>query len=250
MGKGCQIKLWKILGAIFFLGVLSAALFPAGTNPMVPLMGAIGVRGQNIYVSIMKANTERANLGLPPIWPSDAPPYTNHVTGKVECFDFDNSTDYFKYIFDEEHYGTDDWEPLVDDFDYAKLAAGKVEKCITGKLLPENNMWTIAKNVTDETDDIIPFLVTRNLDAEYLLAKAEGEPDSNKIPLGETWDTPFSNKGAVIIRKGGGMFKVSHRYATPLVIYNRQSFDANANSKYPLKYLTPGKEVVPIGKRD
>jgi hypothetical protein len=46
------------------------------------------------------------------------------------------------------------------------------------------------------------------------------------------------------------MFRVNRKYATPMVIYNRQSFDANAGRKYPLKYLTPDKEVIPVGKTD
>jgi len=156
--------------------------------------------------------------------------------------------DYFKYIFDEEHYGTTNWQPLVNGFDYSKLAGAGVRVCESGMLTPENNMWTIAKNVTDETEDIIPLFITRNLDAEYLLATITDEPMADRIPLGETWDTPFSNKGAVLIRKGGGMFKFRQKYATPLVIYKRQRFDVNANSKYPLKYLTPTKEVLPVGK--
>jgi len=238
---------------VLIVGFISA-LSPCGcnmSNSMVRAkMTAVGVRGRDIYVAIVTANTERESLGLPPIWPSDAPPYTNHVTGCVECFDFDNSTDYFAYIFDEANYGTDNWKPLVSGFDYGKLAgAGVKAHSGVGPLVAENNMWTIAKNVTEEMEDVIPILITRNLDPAYLLSEVKRKPASSRIPLGETWENPFSNKGAVLIRKGGGLFMFRAKYATPQVIYNVQSaYVIKAGSKYPLKYLTPNKEVVPVGK--
>lgn len=239
----------KLIVTLFVLVIIWAAFFPAGSNPLHAHMMAVGSRGRDIYVAIIAANAEREGQGLPPIWPSDAPPYTNHITGRVECFNFTNSTDYFAYILDVEHYGTEEWQPLVAGIDFSKLAGAGVEAYTgAGPLKAENNMWTIAKNIVDEMDDVIPILVTRNLDPEYLLSVVKGEPSDNKIPLGETWGTPFSNKGAVLIRKGGGMGTARSKYATPMVIYNGQSFDTNADSKYPLKYLTPTKEVVPSGK--
>ena len=140
---------------------------------------------------------------------------------------------------------------MVAGFNYDKLARGGV-KCHSGKgmLKAENNMWTIANNITDDTDEIIPFLITRNLDPEYLLSASGEELSSYMIPLGKTWEIPCGSRIAVIIRKGGSMFKVRAKYATTRIIYNNQSFDANANSKYPLKYLTPTKEVIPIGKTE
>lgn len=250
MNKRSGLTLVEFFVILVILGIFSAAMPCCPTNAFRQAnMTAVGTRGRDIYVAITGVNTERKFVGLPPIWPSDAPPYSNHITGRVECFDFTSSTDYFKYIFDEEHYGADDWKPLVADFDYRLLAGPGVKECKDGKLTAENNMWTIAKNITDATYDIIPFMVTRNLDAEYLWDRFEGEPNSRRIPLGKTWENPFSNKGAVIIRKGGGAFNVRAKYAMPLVIYNRPSFDYDFR-KYPLKYLTPDKEVLPIGKVD
>jgi len=69
---------------------------------------------------------------------------------------YTNSTDYFKYIFDEEHYGTPEWKPFVKDFDYSLLAGAGVKECKDGKLKSENNMWTIAKNIERATEDIMP----------------------------------------------------------------------------------------------
>ena len=249
MNNAFGLSLVKIIVWIFVLGVVSMMLFPDNGGVMQANMTAVGNRGRDIVFAIKKANEERKELGLPPIWPSDAPPYTNHVTRKVECFDFDNSIEYFAYILDADNYGTDNWKPTVSGIDFHQFAGAGVHKCDNGNLLPKNNMWMIAKNITDETDDLIPLLVTRNLDAGALLSSMDSEEEnSDKYVLGEDWDKPFSDKGAVLVRLGGGMFTVRSRYAMPRVIYNGQTFDANANSKYPLKYLTPDKEVVPRGK--
>ena len=248
MNKRSGITLVGVIVVLFIFGVLFAVFFPAiSGHPMNARMTAVSARGRDIYVAIAGANAEREAVGLPPIWPSDAPPYTNHVTGKIECFDFENSSDYFDYINDGKNLGSDNWEPFISGFDFGKLAgAGIASHTGRGPLKAENNMWTIAKNVSDEMDDIIPVLVTRNLDANYLYAKIEGTPTAERIPLAKTWKTPFKRKGAVIIRKGGGAFIVRQKYATPMLIYNGQSFDADANSKYPFKYLTPTEEVLPI----
>ena len=162
--------------------------------------------------------------------------------------DFKNSTDFFMELYDHRRLGTEEHSPYVAGFDYGKLAgAGVQTHSEKGQLRAQNNMWTIAKNLADEVDDIVPVLITRNLDASCLYSRIDVEPTSEIIPMGQTWDTPFSNKGAVIIRKGGGMFKFRQKYATPLVIYNRQSFNANVKPGYPLKYLTPNKEMIPKG---
>jgi len=247
MGKRSGIKLIELIVIILLLFVLSLFFVFILSEPvLMAAMTAVDDRGKEIYVSITCANTERKAVGLPPVWPSDAPPSTNHITGEVECFNFTNSTDYFFYLNDGENLGCKEWEAFVDGFDFGKLAGAGVNANVgAGPLSAEKNMWTIAKNISDEMDDIIPILVTRNLDANYLFSKIESQPSSERIPLGESWDTPFSNKGAVIIRKGGGALNMRAKYATPRFIYNGQSFDANANSKYPLKYLTPTKEVLP-----
>ena len=127
MDNRSGITLLEIVVVLFIIGVLYVALFPAiSSHPMPVNMMAVGSRGKDIFVAITGANTEREAVGLPPIWPSDAPPYTNHVTGKVECFDFENSTDYFWYIYDGDNLGTEKHQPMVAGFDFSKLAGAGV----------------------------------------------------------------------------------------------------------------------------
>jgi len=60
-----------------------------------------------------------------------------------------------------------------------------------------------------EYDIKMYIIVTRNLDARCLLSKmGPGIVNTNKMILGNEWDTPFANKAAVLIRKGGGCLLV------------------------------------------
>ncbi|MDA3924897.1 MAG: type II secretion system protein [Kiritimatiellae bacterium] len=237
----------ELLVVIGIIGILSAALFPAISNAVMQAnMTAVGTRGRDIYVAITGANTEREPLGLGNVWPQTAPDAVNSE-GDLDIGDtpYDNSCDYFYDLNDGENLGTVDWSPYIAGFDFSKLAgAGVPAHAGKGQLLPANNMWTIAGNVRDEMEDIIPILVTRNLPGASLYADIEDVPSSERIILGETYAAPFSNKGAVIIRKGGGMFKIRAKYATPLIIYNRQSFMTTIGTDNdPLTYLSPdGKE--------
>ena len=253
MAKVYRIRFCEIIIVIGLLLIAGAALLSVikvGTfrEPTV----SAAVKGRDIFVSITGANTEREPLGLPSVWPVDPGFYDDVKSNDVASINFTNSTDYFGWLFDFQKIDCTNHSPLAVGADYKQLS-GNIVKAYSGrgKFKPENNIWTIAKNVTDEMDDIIPLLVTRNLDAESLLAEYDGSVDAtNRMSFCSEWNTPFGNKGAVIIRKGGGMFKVRAKYATPAVIYNRQPFKATNNSKYPLKYLTPTKEVLPVGKLD
>jgi hypothetical protein len=213
-------------------------------------MTAVGTRGRDIYVAITGANTEREPLGLGNVWPQTqaSAGATGGADQDIGDMTFQNSCDYFYELNDGDKLGTAEWSPYVAGFDFSKLAgAGVAAHSGNGELQEANNMWTIAGNVRDEMEDIIPILVTRNLPGSALYADITDTPTTEKMPLGEKFDAPFSNKGAVIIRKGGGMFKVRTKYATPLVVYNRQSFmtTVEGSQNAPLVYLSPSETENP-----
>lgn len=244
----------ELLVVIGILGILSAALFPAISNAVMRAnMTAVGTRGRDIYVAITGANTEREPLGLGNVWPkTKAPQGAGQSGGQMDIGDiaFNNSCDYFYELNDGQNLGTPQWSPYVAGFDFSKLAgAGVSAHTGSGKLQENNNMWTIAGNVRDEMEDVVPILVTRNMPGTGLYKDIPDQPTSEQIKLGETYDTPFSNKGAVLIRKGGGMFTVRAKYATPNVIYNRQSFrtTVTGSQNEPLVYLSPKNTETPQG---
>ena len=211
---------------------------------------AVGTRGRDIYVAITGANTERVSVGLPPLWPSDVVFVTNAVDDDISSVTFTNSTDYFKCLYDESHAGTGRWSPFVADFDYSKLAGAGVPTCLDGHLTPDCNMWTIAKNVCEKIDDILPVLLTRNVDATSLAARITEKDFDKTLRFDPAWTTPFGHSLYCLVRKGGAIFKAREKYMSYRINYQGVSFDTTADERgqvfaRPLKYLTPTHEVVP-----
>lgn len=231
--------------------LLALAVMPACSTAFCGANGtAVGARGKDIYVSIIGANTERAAVGLPPVWPSDSGSQTSAADKAVSCFNFTNSTDYFAYLNDAEHLGTERWNPRVAGFDYTKLSGGGVPACQDGHLTAACNMWTIAKNVRDDLPDIVPVLVTRNVDVSSLAARVSESDWDKSLRFDPYWETPFGHRLISFIRKGGAIFKVRERYLSYGVVYQSAIFDtavdeAGQSAARPFKYLTPTHEVVP-----
>jgi prepilin-type N-terminal cleavage/methylation domain-containing protein len=239
----------ELLVVIGILGILSAALFPAISNAMMKAnMAAVAARGRDIYIAITSANTDREPLGLGNVWPKTTQETGVDTTSKdIATQTYQNSSKYFYDLYDGENVGTDTHDPYVKGFDYSKLAgAGVAAMSGKGELKPGNNMWVIAGNIRDEMEDIIPILVTRNLDCTSLRKDLTTVEDT-KLQWSATYKAPFSNKGFVMVRKGGGTFNNQARYATIRVLYNSQTFKTTVagSSVQPLTYLGPEGEQSP-----
>jgi type II secretory pathway pseudopilin PulG len=237
-------NLTSLLVIIGLLGLLSSTLFPSMSSAMGKAnMASVAARGKDIYVAITAANAEREALELPPVWPRSTPP-TNSA-GDISQINFTNSTDYFYALYDGEHVGTEQHNPYVKGFDYSKLAAAGVPAHSgKGRLKPENNLWTIAKNVREDMDDIIPLLITRNLAAGSLVTDLP-TVSKRRLCFDEEWMDPFRKKGYVMVRKGGGTFSNTAKYARVDYVYNNRTFQTTVPGSLPLCYLTPNKEVTP-----
>lgn len=223
--------------ALAFVPLLGNAVFASN-------LSSISARGRDIYVAITGANTEREPLGLSPVWPADKGFYTNAVVGDISSVSFTNSTEYFRCLYDEAHAGTDRWNPYVAGFDYSKVSGCGVPMCTDGRLTPDHNIWTIAKNVHDDLPDIVPVLITRNVDASSLAATVSEKEAMKEVRFGWPLQAPCGNRGFVAIRKGGSIFKVRRKYMIYSVVYGQQTFDGTRDSlgasvRAPLGYLTP-----------
>ena len=207
-------------------------------------MVGVAARGHDICCSIIAANEARKSARLPSIWPKTYLVTTNHpqdISGRA----FMTSTEYFKVLFDEEHMGTDAWKPYVKGVDYSKLAGMGVPVSETQRLTATNNMWAIAANITEDDADMIPVLISRNVDVKSIEEAINsdfmsGNADKN-ITLGTgDYQTPFGNKGFVVVRKGGGTFYSSAKYATiRVLLHSSKPFPKRDPSKPKIVYLMP-----------
>jgi hypothetical protein len=244
--QGTRSRLWFLVVFFILLVVLLSAIFPVEITSakLSASMAAVGTRGKDIYVGITGDNVLRKAMNLPPIWPKTYLSTTN-IPGDISSRVFKTSTEYFAALYDEEHFGTEKWNPWGQGFDYSKLAGvGVPEKKRKGKLLAKNNMWLIAANVTDEDADVIPLLITRNADVkeiERIINQGGSTSNLNtRIALGSgEYKTPFGEKGFVVVRKGGGIFNCRGRYSTLNILFGNQELPKRDPSKPPIVYLMP-----------
>lgn len=241
----------ELLVVIGILGILSAALFPAIGNAVLKAnMTAVGTRGKDIFVAIVGANTEREPLGLGNVWPKtqlDEGAGSGGGEKDIAEMPFSNSSEYFDELMDGKNFGKAEWAPYVQGIDFSKLAGAGVpaKPDAGGNLNKANNMWTIAANIRDEMEDIIPVLVTRNVkeDEGVILKDKVESPSKQRVDqwYSEQSDrkAPFSNKGFVMVRKGGAIFTLSSRYVNEFVVYQGQSFDTTLGGNQGIKYLSP-----------
>lgn len=247
-----ELVVLVVVGVLFFAAWIPCA--PVSNAVLQANMTATVARGRDIYVAIAGANAERAALGLPPLWPRDVGPAADTNVAERTRLEFGSSTAYFSWLADEENRNTQRWSPRAAGFDYTKLAGAGVPACPKGQgLTAERNMWTIAKNVRDDTDGMVPVLITRNIEASSLAARVD-EPDfkGKALRFDPGWSAPFGDQGFVLIRKGGATFKARPKYMSYGVVYQRCAFDTarttNGVAGPPLKYLTPTREVA-LGER-
>ena len=227
----------ELLVVIGILGILMGALFPAISSAMLSAnTSAMAMRGRNLFVGITSANTEREASGLADVWPKDSDGATDNsddIANKAAS----TTTQYFKDLFDIDNYGKAEWDPYVN-VDLGVLSGSGVPGMTGSTLESKNIAWVVVKNLTSEVPDVIPALVSRNVDFNSLngyLAKFDGTA-TTKVALGTTYDQPFGNKAWVLVRKGGASQVIKAKYSRLDVIFNRQGFD-NSSKEQQMSYM-------------
>ncbi|MBR3221419.1 MAG: type II secretion system protein [Kiritimatiellae bacterium] len=233
----------ELLVVIGILGILMGALFPAISSAMLSAQtSAVSMRGRNLFVGITQANTEREAAGLTSVWPKGA---TNKSDDSEDIagMTFGTSTEYFKELFDIDGYGKDTWSPYVSGVDMNVLSGAGVPPFSGQQLDSKNVMWVVAQGLTDEMEDVIPALITRNCQTDTLITSGSFSGQT-KTPVGVgkanggESDTPFANKAWICIRKGGGASTIKAKYSKLYLVYNQQSFTIPSETDF--SYLKTG----------
>ena len=233
----------ELLVVIGILGILMGALFPVISSAMLSAnLNSMSIQGRKLIMGIVQANIDRQGKA-DPLWPKEKDSETSTDEGDMDVASkCGSATEYFKALFDMEggKYGSTEWNPSVD---------GELLSCLWGFGVPgmngtsleqRNIGWCMVKNIQDETPDFMPALITRNVTVTELDPKLQqfSGKDETKVTLGKANDTPFSNKGFVLVRKSGAAEAIKQGLATFTVIFNKQSFD-NSSREKQLKFMEP-----------
>ncbi len=232
----------ELLVVIGILGILMGALFPAITSAMLSAnAAAMSMNGRNLFTGIIQANVDREAHGRESVWPktSSSSDGSKDIASKT----FGDADSYFDELFNMQSYGTTEWNPYVN-VDLKFLSGSGVPAYKGGTSLSGCIAWTVAANITDEMPDVIPVLVTRNLDSDKLVTSDTATLGQNTESLIKQpkFALPFGNKAAVVIHKGGAAGVYKGRYVTLEDIYEKQSIAfATGTDQEALKYIEPTK---------
>ncbi len=218
----------ELLVVIGILGILMGALFPAISSAMLSATtSAMQMRGRNLFVAITQCNTEREGAGLQSVWPQTA---TEGVDDEdKDVINAASSTKYFEALFDLRTEAKSR-KPYID-IDVSVLSGGGVPGMSGTELKEANVGWLVVKNLQSEISDVVPALVTRNVDYSSLngYLKSYNGTSSTEIECGKSGgqytSTPFGNKAWILISKGGAARTIKAKYSRLNVIFNKQSFD-------------------------
>ena len=227
----------ELLVVIGILGILMGALFPAIAAAMLSAQtAAMSMKGRNLFVAITQCNTEREGAGLQAVWPQESTDGLDDEDKNV--IGATSSTDFFKYLVNLDVSDAKSRKPFVD-VDVGVLSGGGVPGMTGSDLQNKNVGWLVTQNIQSEVADVVPVLVSRNVDESALESnlKQYNGTDTAEVKCGEGGGlkaTPFGNKAWILIRKSGAAQTIKAKYSKLNVIFNRQSFD---NGDLELKIL-------------
>ena len=244
--KANGFTLVELLVVIAILGILMASLFPAISSAILKAQTtAMASNGRNLFLGITGANTEREQAGLPTVWPQTVKVDGVDATDIAGQGPYSSSTTYFNDLFcltgkgGAAAYGSKDWRPWVD-VDISKLSGSGVPGFSGGQLKPDNIGWVILGNVQAGIDEIIPVLVSRNVNYKNLKVDSYDGTDNAEIKCGKDAggdaDTPFGSKAWVLVRMDGATEVINARYSRMKVIYKNMGFNQEALEN-KLQYL-------------
>ncbi|MBO7687454.1 MAG: hypothetical protein J6V72_13770 [Kiritimatiellae bacterium] len=220
------------------LPVVSSAMRNAQANQMA-------MNGRKLIQGIIQANINRMGEA-PPVWPRTYVEEGGNIED-VASRAYTSSAEYFNVLFDMEHYGTAEWNPLVDGDLLSTLGKNAV---VGNRINPAGLDWCIAANVGDETQDFLPVLISANVNPALLPCNKFNGKDDDRLPIGPPSGATRSmlgDKMIVLVRKSGAAETYKEKYARYDVLLNHQGFD-NSSSAHKIVWLTPTGIAEPAGR--
>ncbi|MCL2104944.1 MAG: RDD family protein [Kiritimatiellaeota bacterium] len=192
----------------FFLFSCSGVHLDFGSS-LQAYMTAVGARGKDIYFAL-----------------SEIPPVGQDKT-------YTTSTDYFNDLL-----------AATDTIDCSKFSGAGVRTPLGGAVMTaSNNMWSVLVNVTDDDSIRLPLFITRNIDTDALnRALRDGitkKDFSTRVKFSTVYNTPFDNKGVVLIRRDGTVTKLLRKQITLGTLFGETEIPPRPESAPPLIYLRP-----------
>ena len=237
----------QVRGSNLLLGFTMGALFPMVSSSMLSAnLSTMALQGRKLIMGMIQENIVRmGNRG--PVWPRTV--VNGESSEDVASRAYTSATEYFSALFDMARYGSAKWDPCLEG-DLISSLWGCGVPAMSGKRLESQNVaWIVAANVTDETPDFVPVLISANFNPTLLLRKWDGHTDASvRLPIGPASGAeafPFGDKGIVIVRKSGAAETIKAKHLTYGNLYGH-AFDLT-NMDPPLLYLTPTGVKAPVG---
>ena len=236
MTKG--FTLVELLVVIGILGILMGVLFPTINTAMQNAKtNSCCIQGRKLFTEIVQADISREQKGMASVWPRTSETKTDD-TDDIAGATYGTATEYFKKLFDIEHYGSEECDPYVG-CDMSVLSGYGVPPFAGQNFQGDNVLWNIAQGIESDLPEVVPVLVSRNADTSQFALSGQNDMSSQKtrISLGKTFPQPFGNKGCVILFKGGGAKTFLAHDCRLTDIYNANSF--TIPDGITMKYLEP-----------
>ena len=246
IGVAITGKVLGIIGTIqglIMLVVFGLLLYPAISSAQTKASSnAMAMRGRSLYQAVIMANVEREASGLGSVWPRSGDKLGDDADD-IGGRNFTSATKYFETLFDVPNNGTKDHHSYVGDLDLSVLAGDGVTKAADGaRMLEGKNVgWCVLKGVTDEMDDVVPVLVSANVNVDDLVTSGDFDGRSPMmVRLGTANGAAkdmFGNKCFVVVRKSGAAEVIDAKYGKLYRVYQNMPFSIPRG--VTLEYLKP-----------
>ena len=257
--KSCN----SMICAIVFLGIfiwvgLSVANVALTQVLLDANIKSNATKGRGIYQAIKTENSHRQRSGLPAVFARTCNTNDYQASDMRTCDMFYTSTDYFNWLMDGKDFGTKQWSPIVQGITTAQFSGVGVSTSTNHQLSAACNMWAIAANITEDDDERIPLLISRNVDVkviEHVVNHGLAVTNFNENFSFSKYSAPFGSKFYIVIRKDGSVYRpyllainrMFHNEALPRysrnttlgALFGNKELPPRDPSKPPIVYLMP-----------